>query len=326
MVTVSSVVDEEVASPDANVSIADAFTALGDETRLAILQTLWDEGVSRSRSHPVSFSTLFDRVGCADTGNFSYHLGKLTDHYVCRNGDGYELTEAGRCVVRFVRYGSVTGPDSSGAVKIDEACPNCDAPIELDATKQRTVVRCTESAVLRDDGANPCRFRLTLPPANWTNRTPSAAFRAAVGTELGRVRSFLEGGCPHCGGPVEEFFEGGGAWSDGDTWFGGATDRSNAVEIRERCQRCSSTVRVPLAIGVLAHPSIVAFFHEHGHRLRFASWETVRRGRTVDTTVLEVEPLRARVTVSGFGAERRLLVGENRRVVDAASESTVPVR
>lgn len=59
-----------VLSPDA------AFCALGNGTRIRILQTL---GEAHDR---LSFSELCDRVGIRHGGQFHYHLDELVGHFV----------------------------------------------------------------------------------------------------------------------------------------------------------------------------------------------------------------------------------------------------
>lgn len=52
----------------------DAFTLLGNETRIEILQALWDVSDPHVDDDAVSFSDLYERVGIEGTGNFNYHF------------------------------------------------------------------------------------------------------------------------------------------------------------------------------------------------------------------------------------------------------------
>lgn len=79
----------ETASGGTILAPDEAFAALGNETRMAILQALWD-----SRD-PLSFSDLRDAIGIQDPGRFHYHLSHLTDHFVRKSGKGYVLRAAG---------------------------------------------------------------------------------------------------------------------------------------------------------------------------------------------------------------------------------------
>jgi DNA-binding transcriptional ArsR family regulator len=92
----------EAAAGAAGPAATEAFKLLGDETRLAILLALWEAHEPFADGDAVGFSTLRDRVGTADSGRFNYHLDRLTDHFVRRTDDGYELREAGLTVGRSV--------------------------------------------------------------------------------------------------------------------------------------------------------------------------------------------------------------------------------
>lgn len=90
----------------------DALSALGDETRIAILRELADAETS------LSFSELRERVGVRDTGRFNYHLTKLCEYFVRDTGDGYELGHAG---ARVVDAAGNAHPDPD----LEAACPVC---------------------------------------------------------------------------------------------------------------------------------------------------------------------------------------------------------
>ena len=55
----------------------EAFTALSDATRIGILRTLWD-----AEDHEATFTELREAVGMRDSGQFNYHLDKLTGRFV----------------------------------------------------------------------------------------------------------------------------------------------------------------------------------------------------------------------------------------------------
>lgn len=74
---------EPTTSPD------EAFSALCDGTRPSILQALGEA------HDPLSFSDLRERAGSPESSRFNYYLGKLTDHFVAKRDDGYELRRAG---------------------------------------------------------------------------------------------------------------------------------------------------------------------------------------------------------------------------------------
>lgn len=64
------------------VSPDEAFAPLGNDTRVGILQALWDVFESGKGDNAIPYSELFDQVDIRDSGNFSYHLEKLTGPFV----------------------------------------------------------------------------------------------------------------------------------------------------------------------------------------------------------------------------------------------------
>lgn len=127
-----------------------AFSVLGNETRMEILQALGEA------DKPVSFSELRDRVGMRDSGNFNYHLDKLTGHFLGRTEVGYTLRQAGRRVIEAVLSGAVTDVPELEPTQIERSCFYCDAPIKVayDETSPRPVKPyCTECAGLAEFGS-----------------------------------------------------------------------------------------------------------------------------------------------------------------------------
>lgn len=75
------------------LSRAEAFSLLGNEDRLAILEVVIQAKHHDSAPYPLSFSTLRDAVAIRDSGRFSYHLQELTGHFLTRTPAGYALHE-----------------------------------------------------------------------------------------------------------------------------------------------------------------------------------------------------------------------------------------
>lgn len=102
-------------TPAASDGPADAFAALSDSNRVAILEALWE-----ADGHEASFSDLRSAVGMRDSGQFNYHLGKLTDQFVRQTDDGtYALSVDGERGRR--RYRAVWPTDWSGAPRDTES-------------------------------------------------------------------------------------------------------------------------------------------------------------------------------------------------------------
>lgn len=61
----------EAAAGTAGPHAVEAFELLSDETRLAILLTLWENYDPHAEDNSVPFSTLYDRVNMGDSGTFT---------------------------------------------------------------------------------------------------------------------------------------------------------------------------------------------------------------------------------------------------------------
>lgn len=115
----------------------DAFGVLGNQTRMEILQTL-----SRADG-PLSFSELCDRVGVSGSGQFNYHLGELTGHFVKNAENGYLLDDPGRRVIEAILSGATTDTPRVEPTEIDFDCHHCGAPVEVSYDRGTMQMSCS---------------------------------------------------------------------------------------------------------------------------------------------------------------------------------------
>lgn len=87
----------------------DAFSRLGNATRLRVIRSLADGDA------PPTFTELFEASGGETTAGFAYHLRQLVGHYVEKRPTGddeadarYVLTSAGRAVATALQAGVYT--------------------------------------------------------------------------------------------------------------------------------------------------------------------------------------------------------------------------
>ncbi|MEY7848729.1 winged helix-turn-helix domain-containing protein [Natrarchaeobius sp. A-rgal3] len=309
-----------------SLSPDDAFAILADETRFEIVRALWELYEPEDPSNVVKFSNLYDvdtgitfselyeRVGYEDTGNFNYHLEQLTDHFVRRTESGYELTEAGFEIARSVVAGTVRKRPHFDSVEIDERCPRCEASVVLDYEDHHVTASCRRcTGIWQDaDGADGVLFTFPFPPTGLSDRTHTEAFHAALGYNLQRVRSFIDGVCPDCSGKVEESFDVCALHEPDDGGGCPHCHRQHRTEVAEHCQRCKSVARGPLTIAILTRPAVTAFYSDHVIDHRFASWETFRLAQSIEEEILEIDPVRIRLTVPCDGESLGLTVDEER--------------
>jgi len=79
----------EPTGPDGTLPPMETLQLVTDETRRAIVTTLWEA------DEPLRFSTLRRRSGIAESARFNYHLQQLLERCLRDTGAGYELTAQG---------------------------------------------------------------------------------------------------------------------------------------------------------------------------------------------------------------------------------------
>lgn len=224
--------EQSVLSPDA------AFKALGNETRMEILQTLG------RADDPLSFSQLRNRVGIRRGGRFNYHLGKLVGHFIEKSEQGYDITQAGRKVIQAVLSGAVTEAPESGLTEIDEACQLCSAPIEVRYRDHRMEAFCTECAGIWGDEkydsieqTDGYLGQRQLPPAGLVDRSWNEAYRAAWVWHMLKIYALANELCPACSAHLDMGFS---VCSDHEPGDGRCEhcDRRYAAIFRASCRNC----------------------------------------------------------------------------------------
>ncbi|SFL49442.1 hypothetical protein SAMN04487950_3973 [Halogranum rubrum] len=228
---------------------SDAFQALGSESRMAVLRSLADD-------EPKTFSELFDASSEDTTAGFAYHLRQLTGLFVQKRDDErYELTYAGRAVVRAIPSGTYTESVDREDIGLDDDCPFC-GETALAATVEDNVTR-----VFCRDCDSPV-LRLSFPPSGYRGRDEADLAAAFDAHHRHRIEAFGDGVCPECGGvvtarlrPVEP------VESDDEA----STDEDHVpIQAAFDCETCGSSLRCPVSLTVLSHPAVVAFYHDHG--------------------------------------------------------------
>jgi hypothetical protein len=303
--------DSDTLSPE------EAFALLGNETRVGILQALWDAFESGRGGNAVSYSTLFDRAPIDDSGNFSYHLEKLTGPFVRSTEAGYELKQTGINVVRAVLTGTVIDDPEFGPTPVDVDCPLCGAPVEVAYADELITVHCTSCPGTRHWGDEPgFLFAGLLPPASVEQRSVEDAFQAALVYANYQFAALHDGACPHCSGPVETTVDVCGDHQPSEGGLCPNCDWAHMAEVWMVCSTCKRSAFPPARVVVLDDPNVTAFYHDHGIEYRFASWETVVRSTRVEEELLSEAPLRMRFTVPAGDDELRLTVDDELHVLD----------
>jgi hypothetical protein len=301
------------------VSPDEAFALLGNDTRVGILRALWNEFESGKGDNALQYSELFARVDIEDSGNFSYHLEKLTGPFVRGTDEGYELKQTGINVVRAVVAGTVVDDPEFGPVPVDIDCPICEASVEVAYTDELLTAACTAcEGALRWNGESGFLFLGLVPPAGIEQRPIDEAFRTTVTHTFHEIAALTDDVCPHCAGSVEVTFDVCPNHDSGTRSLCTACDRSHMAEVWLVCKTCKRSTFPPVSGVVLDHPSVTTFYYRHGIEYRFASWETVVRSFDVREELLSEDPLEMRFTIPVGDDTLRITLDDGLNVIDVS--------
>lgn len=320
----------EAAADIAGGETTQAFSLLGNETRLAVLLTLWEDiepvadGEWQPRGEPMPFTELHERVGEPDPDQFNYHLSKLEGEFIERSSDGYQLLPTGTRIVRAII--GVTGleEETLAPTEIGLDCPLCEAPTAVSFRDKRLYQFCTECDGYYDLGEEHPSGLLGM----WGSMS-APAIRKREPRDIhdsARIRihhHFAQasaGICSNCSGPVEGRLT---VCADHNPASGETCSecgRSYEVAAFGVCRVCKSAPGGAISHYALRHPSVVAFYWKHGIELGHDREETSRLAAHVledaDEELLSRDPLRVRVVFHHDDDEVQLTYDEEMNVVE----------
>jgi hypothetical protein len=277
----------------------DAFTALADATRVEILRTLSES------DDDVTFTALREAVGMGDSGQFNYHLDKLTGRFVSKTAAGYSLTIAGRLVYGSILSGAYIKKESVGPVPLSDPCPACGGSRTLSYADETVTVDCDSCDIEPSAGVPPGVFA-----GYETDEIPEVAnryFRTIV-------QQAANGFCWYCEGKTSPTVVPMASIADDDLQYPGDGDELPVVLYS--CERCGNTLTVNLGISLLHHPAVVSFYFEHDINVNEASLWTFATWNTERTQILEPDPLQARVSYHAGDERLDLYVDEQLQLQD----------
>jgi len=284
---------------EATDSVSDAFAALGDDTRVAILEALVDARREDPSDPALSFSDLRERVGVADSGRFNYHLGKLRGTFVEEGDDGYELTYAGEEVVGAILAGTHDPDVVLGPTALDDTCPVCDTGLTA----------AYEDGTLRVECENEHTPMLTtVPPAAASDRSLEELLRVATLATYAKFELVSGGVCFECYGHLDRAIE------------PSETDDAPEFVYRTQCERCGFTTSSVATVALIRHPAFVSLCDDHGIDLRERVPWTIPGLVDGDTTRVGTDPDRYRVRIELDGDPLEATLDGEGVVVDATRE------
>lgn len=318
----------EMAADSMKTDAVEAFTALGNETRLAILLALWESYDPYAEDNAVHFSDLRARVGVRDPGQFNYHLRKLDGSFVTNTDDGYVLQPAGLHLVQTIIAGSGMKKATIPPTDVGAACLRCGSPTTISFRDGWLYYACTECEGFVGSGEKQPEgilFSQAFPPAGIANRTPEEVFEAGVFRMLQGFRSKIAGVCPHCSGVVTSRFE---ICETHDTPSGAvcaSCQRQYGVAVKWACTLCKYRGQAPPSVAAIVHPAVTEFYRDHGIDVGYTvtGFEECYKMLTLmsehEQELVSIDPPRVRVVMRSDGDELRLTFDERMNVVESAS-------
>lgn len=320
----------EIATSGMDEQVTETFEILGNETRLAVLFALWEANdpappMTEYRQPVFSFSELRDLVGVRDSGQFNYHLNKLTGQFVEQTDEGYRITAAALQILEAVLAGTLSRDASFEGEPIDADCPQCGGSVVIDYSDNRLTRRCTncEGKYYAPDAPSGLLAQGTRQPAGLANRTPQEFHRA------GNIRShhqnliMKEGVCPECTGTVSTTIS---VCEDHDPGDGTVCKQCGYVNEMQPfwiCDMCKFLHTGPFHSVTYTESAVIAFFNEHGldpHELYYSGSTGQLHDAVEDVVLRSEEPLRVVVTYELDGDRLQVTLDEEICVIDVTTD------
>jgi DNA-binding transcriptional ArsR family regulator len=269
---------DELLACEECISPAEAFAVVGNETRLRILEALWE------MDRPAAFSDLRREVGMRDSAQFNYHLSKLTGQFVRKvddeDGGGYEFRQAGRAVIRSVLAGTLNQNPELDPFDVTGECVDCGGGLQAEYRDEHLRIACSECG--RPHGA------YEFPPGGLEDRTREEILAAFNQRARHLACLSKDGVCPECNGRMVTTVE----RANGDERLG------LDVKVDYECQRCHLHTASSVGLALLDDAEVVSFYRDHGVDLNEVPYWTLEWCVTDRHTTVESEdPWRLRVEV-----------------------------
>jgi len=274
----------------------EAFSLVADEKRFDIVEALWN-----AEGRELAFSELREAVGIRDSGQFNYHLDKLTEAFVRKTDEGtYTLRHAGARVVGAILSGGYTRAMTVDPIPLEGTCPDCGGGLVATYEEELASVECTECTVKVTQFSVPPGildgYEAVEYPAVFDRWIKSVLFQS--------TRGF----CRLCMGRLRPRVT--------ETSLAGEdVDVISVVGAVFECDRCGATSQTVLSGALMDRPEIVSFAHDHGIDLwRTPMWE-LDWMTTADTEIRSEDPVQAHLTYELDDERLELTVDDDLDVV-----------
>ncbi len=278
----------------------EAFKLLSDETRLELLEALW-EGTDPVDSSPMRFTDLRERVSADDPGQIHYHLDKLTAHFVRHSEEGYALRESGKRIVRMLVSGIALEHPEIEPAAIDISCPYCGGQTLFSYRDGWRYLECTDCDTRCVPSFPPGVISMSeFPPSGLRGRTPDEISHADWIWTAHRRASVMDGVCPECAGamPVTSINICDDHQPDWEEYqFCEHCESIFWILVSHVCEQCEYRWSMPISNYLTREPAVTAFYYDHGIEFDYSTPEQFSLLLNVDKELLSEDPLRIRITI-----------------------------
>lgn len=312
----------DLAADEVGSTATKAFSTLGNETRLAILVSLWEAYEPFADNNAVPFEELRERMEVEDTDRLHYHLVKLEGDFIERTDPGYELTNTGQQLIRTVLGGVGIEPPTFEATQIDYPCPLCDAKIMVTYQEKHFTLYCTECEGYYDmpDQPDGMLSRHFFQPSGLSGRGAEAVHNVLAIDTQSRLGYLFHDVCDECLGRVEGSLH--VCEDHADEGVCDACGRREPFIARYECQVCKNHEQGPPRAVARQHPTYDAFLLDHeiyppDGRYNLSFWKRDPEiYSSAEQTLIATGPAEVQVTFEHDGDELSLTIDEELRVID----------
>jgi len=287
-------VGESESTGAVEATVDELLGLLGNETRMEIMQVMWQEFsfsayVTESREG-VPFVELQDAVGVEDSGNFNYHLGKLTDIVLRDREDGYVLTPLGYNLMQAIdQYGDF-GYDIRKSQALDSPCPYCGGDLVGEYRRGIVSVTCRDCGGLASGG----NFTFVEVSGSGTSSLSMAALLdIATLSMFSKIRSSRYGFCWNCSGLLHRALNHCADHAPTDTGICERCDHRYRTRIHVECPTCGTSGGGPGLEYAIVSPMVMTFYEDRGSGpAAVGPWEyRLAALGAAEETVVEMDPL-----------------------------------
>ncbi len=322
-----SSLDLDGLSPD------EAFTILGNDIRLDIIQALWAAEATYTYDdvsdtvQTVPFSDLRRQVDIADNGRFNYHLSQLTPYFVRKTPDGYRLSNAGKQIARTVI--AVSGEaDIDFTSELAHPCPLCEAPTTITYEDQWLRIKCTEcDGLFGEETPDGAIFFSSYPAAGIRDRPLREALATGFYRCMLDITYLMRDICRECAGSISASLS---ICPDHHPQPGDGCETCGTrfpVWADQRCDSCGFAKRLPIEAFILGVTPVIGFLDEEGiDVLAPTVTEIIEILHTQVQTTVTDDPLEVSVTIQGTSGAMTVTVNQDLDVIDTIRHTATEQR